>query len=89
MVIGVLKAFGRRYAAIFMPGATLQIADLIEREQYSLDELGSFIQDCLDHIRCGVFEPRQIGKAFDAEYLVDYELCVPDGRLIAGHDMSF
>ena len=89
LLIGIFEAFRRGHAAIVMPGAALQIADLVERKQHALDKFRAFAKDCLNHVSIRVFKTRQIGEAFDTQHFVDNKLSVADGGLITRHFVSF
>ncbi len=84
-VVRCLEALGRRHAGVIMSFAALQITDLVEREEYFLNELCALAKNRVDHVAAGVFETGQVGEAIDADDIVEDEARIFDGRGIAGH----
>ena len=85
LIVGSLEALRRRHRAILVAGATLLVADAVQRMENVLRELRTFLEDRLQHVGRRVGEAGEVAVALVAENFIQNEKRVRDGRLVGRH----
>ncbi len=83
-VIGLLPAV-RGSDAFRRPGATLGVADAVERGKHFAGEFGSFVEDGIGHVRGCIGVGRKLAELLEAGNLIHHEAHVLDRGAVVAH----